>query len=531
MALTQRSRTIFKFLLLANITLAIITGTASAKTIDRLTVGTTMQVKAINIDDYYFGIMRAMLTHKGLVRLDEQGQFAGDLAASWETSDAITWTFHLTPGLTWHDGQHVRAEDVKFTIDYLLAKVPVYQHHFKLIDTVMAPDENTVVIRLSEPNPRVLVNLLVLRTLPKHIFEKVEDPRAFQGPEAAMGCGPYVFDGFDPAAGTVRFKAYEAYHRGRPNVSEVVFRLFKNPDTLYMAFKKGEVDLPYFYAAGADPVHTAPLEGRKEIVIHEISNLGVPNVLFFNTAKPPLDQLELRRALALAIDYEEMVQLFAGGYGAVPSSGFVPRGSADYIDTPVMAHDPEQARKILADLGCRDKDQDGILENKGQPLSIEVIVRTDTAANLRIAGLLKKRFAKIGVDLSIKPVDTTLFRQISDKERSHQLLLSRTTPWGMMMWAGLGTGYFDARNIGWANLLDPSFARIVDRMNAAVSPGAYASGAADLQRFYADQLPGIALYWNVLLQPAKRSLSGFKVSPMYGFLWEETWFSLKTEAP
>ncbi|NNG02175.1 MAG: ABC transporter substrate-binding protein [Desulfobacteraceae bacterium] len=500
-----------------------------AAQIERLTIGTTMQVKVVNIDDYYFGTMRAMLTHKGLIRIGEDGRFTGDLARSWETTDAVTWTFHLNSGLTWHDGRPVTADDVKFTIEYLLAKIPVYTHHFKLITGVTAPDSATVVISLSEPNPRFVVNLLVLRTLPRHIFETVDDPMTFQGDAAAMGCGPYTFAGFDAAAGTVRFTAYDNYYRGQPNVAEVVFRMFKNPDTLYMALKKGEIDLPYFYAAGTDPVHVAPLVTHKNLVIHELPNTGVPNAIFFNTQKPPMDDVRLRKALGMAVDYTEMVRLFAGGYGSVPNAGFVPKGSADFIDTPRMAHDPDQAKKILAGLGYTDSDRNGVLEKEGRDLTIDIIVRTDTPGSRRIAELLKKRFAAIGVVLNIKPVDYTLFRQISDKERGHMTLLSRTTPWGMMMWAGCGSGYFDSRNIGWAVLKETRFRGIVDRMNTAIDPEIYKTAAADLQRYYADQLPGLPLYWNVLLQPCNKAFSGWKISPMYGFLWEETWFNLRKE--
>ena len=120
--------------------------------------------------------MRAITTHMTLIKLNEQGEFVGDLAESWQTDDARVWTFKVRKGLTWHDGTEVQAADVKFTLEYLKAKLPVYQSHLKLMQSAEAPDKETVVITLSEPSARFPVNLLAVRILPQHIFEGIEDP-------------------------------------------------------------------------------------------------------------------------------------------------------------------------------------------------------------------------------------------------------------------------------------------------------------------------------------------------------------------
>lgn len=495
--------------------------------VDRLVVGTTMEVKNIDVADYYFGVMRGMLTHLGLVALDEKGEFYGDLAESWRTDDGKTWTFFLRKGLLWHDGRPVTASDVRFSIMYLLEKIPIYKSHFNLIETVKAPDNRTAVIKLTRPNPRFLVNLLVLRIIPGHRFENVDDPKTFTGAEAAIGSGPYVFDYFDRASGTIGFKAFPDYFRGTPNVGQIVFRHFRNPDIMYLAFRKGEIDIPYFYAAGTPPFHVPPLLKDPDIRIRLIDNPGVPNALFLNTQTPPLDQADFRRALAMGIDYEEIIRFFGAGYGSTPNGGFVPRGAPEFVETEPLKYDPDQAAKILKDLGYIDSDLDGFLESDGKTVEVELVVRTDVADALRLSELLKEYFQKIGVRLKLRPVDMALFTTVCDHERSHEALLSRATPWGMMMWAGCGSGYFDSRNIGWSLSRDKRFTSIVDRMNAALDRGEYLRAAADLQHYYSDELPAIPLYWDVLIQPYHSRFTGWKISPMYGFLWEKTWFNLR----
>ena len=495
--------------------------------VKKLVVGTTMSVKSIGISDYYFGVMRGMLTHSGLVGLDENGEFYGDLAESWKTDDGKTWTFFLRKEASWHDGRPVLASDVRFSFTYLLEKVPVYKSHFAVVDTVEAPDERTVIIKLSEPYARLPVNLLVLRIIPRHCFENVDSPETFTGPQAAVGSGPYVFDYFDPSSGQIGFKAFPGYFRGAPNIETIVFRSFRNPDVMYMAFRKGEIDIPYFYASGTPPFQVPLLLRDPEIAIHQMDNPGVPNAIFFNTRQSPMDRKEFRQALSLAIDYEEIVRFFAGGYGSVPNGGFVPRGNPEFVETALLAHDPAKASEILDGLGYVDSDKDGYRESDGKRLEVELVARTDVAGSLRLTELLKEYFAKVGVMLTLRPVDLALFATICDHERSHRALLSRATPWGMQMWAGCGTGYFDSRNIGWSVVDDKRFSSIVDRMNTALDREEYLRAAADIQRYYAEELPAVPLYWDVLIQPCRKRFTGWKTSPMYGFLWEKTWFSLR----
>lgn len=501
-----------------------------AQAIPMLTIGTTMKMEAINTEDYYFGILRAIFTHKGLVKLDESGQFTGDLAKSWDTVDGQTWTFKLRDNVTWHDGAKVTAADVKFTIEYNIKQNVEYKSHFSLIKSIATPDDKTVVITLSQPNPRFLVNLLVLRTLPQHIFASVDNPATFNDPKAAIGCGPYIFEKFDASAGIITFRANSTYYRGTPPIPEIKVRLFKNPDALYMALQNSQIDLPYIYSAGTDPIYAASLAKSPKVKLVNVPNLGVSKALIFNVTKPVVNDPQVRTALSYAIDYNELVRLFAANNGALPTAGFVPRGTPGFIETRPLEFNPDKARLLLEQAGYRLRES-GSREKEGRPLTFELLIRNDIPENIRLSELLQKYFANIGVKLTLKTVDATLYRTISDKDKSHTSLLSRTTPWGMMMWAGMGSGYIDARNIGWAMVDDAKFQDIVDKMNATLSQDEYQKYSVELQQYYAENLPVIPLYWDSFIQPHNAALTGWKVSPMYGILNEETWYSLQKTVP
>ncbi len=495
-----------------------------------LTIGTTMTVENTNIDDYYFNILRGVFSNPGLISLDEEGGFIDALASRWETNDNRVWTFYLKENLTWHDGEPVTAEDIVFTIEYLLEHLPVMTFHWGMIESVEDPEPEKVIITLKEPNSRFLVNLMVLRTIPAHIFADIDDPLNFVAKEAAMGCGPYRFESYNEAAGLLVYKAFEDYHEGTPVVPEVHVRLFKNPDTMYMALKKGEVDTVYFYAAGTEHFYVPQLMQSDEIKFLFPPNTGVPNNIFFNTEKPVVNQKEFREAISYAINYDEIQKVFTAGYGEIPNAGFVPKGSWGYIETRKLELDLEKADSMLDDLNYKDLNGDGMRQlPDGSPLEVELLLRSDMSESVRLGEMLAAQLKEAGIKLELKIVDNTQFRTISDQEKNHVSFISRTTAWGMMMWGGWGSGYFDGRNIGWSQVNDSHFYDIVDGILATTDENQLTSLAAELQKYYEDELPAIPLYWNVLIQPYNQKWDGWVVDPMYGILNAKTWLNLRYE--
>ncbi|RLI77225.1 hypothetical protein DRP07_12375 [Archaeoglobales archaeon] len=493
-----------------------------------LKIGTTMTIKTDNIfSDYYFSILAKDLTHRGLIAMDSNGGFIPDLAYKWETKDGKTWTFYLVKNATWHDGKPVTAEDIKFTIEYLTEKVPIYKRHWSMIEKVSCPDEHTVVIELEEPTATLLVDLLVMRTLPKHIWEKVEDPLKYDGDDKNIGCGQFMFERFDPAAGTIVYRANPDYFGKKANLDKIVVKIYKNTDTMVMALRKGEVDTIYFYARGLDFIYVPQLLQEGNIKFIFAPNLGVGCVLWFNNHVYPYNITEFRHAIGYAINYEKIVEMITAGYGKVPNAGFVPEGWKYFKETKKMEYDQSKAGEILDGLKFIDVDGDGIRETPdGKDLEIEIIVRSDIAQNLRLAELIKGDLENVGLKVKLKPVDLNTFRAIV-REKSHEVLISRTTAWGMMMWGGYGSGYIDARNIGWANVTDPEFYKIVDKLLISTDENEVKKFAYKIQDYYAEKLPVIPLYWDVHIQPYNEKIQGFVFNPIYGILNDESLHNVK----
>jgi peptide/nickel transport system substrate-binding protein len=496
---------------------------AKADAISRLVIGTTDEVKDLNIDDSIFNTYREAFLTKSLIRIDASGKYVPALASSWETKDAKRWIFHLVKNATWHDGRPVTSHDIKFSLEYLPKKLG--GSNWNIINSVEAPDNNTLEIDLKSPDGNFLSNLLMLRTVPEHIFEKIDDPKKFNDPACAIGCGPYEFMEFDRDAGLLKFQAYDDYYEGKPAVQEIDIRMFKNQETMMMALQKGELDTIYIYSGGLSYYYMPQLIKNGDLGYILIKNAGVPGALWFNMKMMPYNDSRFRKAVSDCIDYEELKNLFVAGYGRTPNAGFIPEGDLNYVETGPLSRNISQATQLLNSTGRKDINGDGFRElEDGSKFQPTILVKSDSDS-LRLAEMLKKYFGDVGLDAQLKAMDSSGFWDAVGGKK-YEMFISRTTPWGMMMEAGYATGYMDNRSNGWPQLTDPAFTKLVDELLGSSDEETTAKLAKSVQEFYALQLPALALYWNDYVQPYNKKYEGYVANPIHGILSYETFYGL-----
>ena len=318
------------------------------------------------------------------------------------SSDAKTWTVTLRDGVTWHDGQEFTAEDVAFTYDYY-KKGPSnrYSHHaseIPVIDSVEALDPHTVRFTCAQPCPMLdHVTLADLPILPKHIWEKVEDPQKYT--ELPVGTGPYkLVEHVDDQS--YRLEANEDYFLGPPAVKEIDISIVKDPSSMFLALESGQVDT---VTRNVPPELEERLEGTQNIKLVEGDRFA--SVFYmFNADRPPLDQPEFRRALDMAIDRQALVDTVLLGRGRPGSPSFMHPDSGWYKPQDA-SFDPEQARTILDRIGMSDSDGDGIRENNGRPVRLSVIVPANDPQQIRTAELVAQQLKEIGVELQVQSLD------------------------------------------------------------------------------------------------------------------------------
>lgn len=496
-----------------------------------LTIGSVNVVKTDNyVKDYYMGIFSACFILDPLARVDSSGTIVPYLV-NWTTTDSKVWNLTLIRNATWHDGRPVTAEDVAFTITYLKAKDPNYATHFQFVESAVSINNNTAVITLSKPWTSFTTGLAATRIMPKHVWQNVSDPSTYTGNDRNIGCGPFTYGNFDSAAGTMTFLANKNYWRGVPLVDKVTVKFYTSTDTMIMALKRGDIAATYAYAKGIDPIYVPPLLEEHNVSMMILPNFGVDNSLWFNCMRYPYNMSEFRNAISYSLDYGSYLNFIAAGYGKLPSKGWIPDCWDYYVQKTVLSKNTSVATSMLDSLGFIDQNSDGWRDYpNGTAFTMKLLARSDIAESLRLAELVKRDLESIKIKTEIVTADVNTYQTITQGTKDFDSAISRTTFWGMIMYAGAGTLYFDNRNMGWANVDDPDYHAVVDELLTTANQTRIRQLYTTLQDLYAQNMYAVPLYWGKIIQPYRSDLvSGLVYDTMYGILGKDTWFSISVK--
>ena len=495
-----------------------------------LRVGTPMQVRVANpLVDYSYNIFAMLATHDTLVRFDGAMKPYPQLASSWHASpDGRQWQFRLRDDARWHDGRPVTPEDVKFTFEYLTAHHGASAWMRTLIDEIRVQGQK-IVFDLTKPHSRFLINCgFIVRILPRHVWASVADPFKPGDARITLGCGPFVFRKFDSHAGRLVFGRNEAYYGSQPAIEELSISLNRSFDALALSLRRGDLDLYYKYASGFPPSHLAGLSGVPDLQLPEAVAMGIPAALGVNLKQRQTNDVEFRRAVAAALDYQRLTASLTGSHGKLPGRGFLPPTFGHGPAEAALVHAPEESCLRLDRAGYIDTDGDGLRNLPGGGnVRLTLLARADLEGTDALLPILSHNLKTVGLSLTIERSDLSTWIERVHGER-FDLVLFRTTPWGMVMDAGAASGYFDSRRQGGgtlANVDDPVFHDLCDRLLATTNPVRQADLQASIRQYYAENLPAVALCWTVNAYPAGHSWQGLTINQIEGGLLNRQTFA------
>jgi len=490
-----------------------------------LKIGTPNVVKSASIlGDSNMGVF-AHLSNPTLMKMKEDGTLAGLTANSSEVSpDGMTWKFTINDDLYWSDGEKLTPEDVSFTFSYLAENYPAAGWMKSTVENISI-DDGAVIFKLNKPYSRLNLEFATYPILAKHIWENVEKPMEYTNEGENVGFGPFYIARTDMGAGVIYF-AKNPYWKGTsPQFESIEIHTFSNMDVLSLALEKGDVDAYYKYAGTYPYASIQKLEDTGNFEFVERDNIGLI-FLGMNLKKQPMSDISFRKALSYAINYSEILKLDALGYGRVPNAGFVPPSMMDFKETAKLEYNLTRAGEILDGAGYKDANGNGIREDmNGNDIKLTFLTRTDYQ---RVTELMVEYLKALGIDSELKNVDSSTWIKQKD-EGEYDLTVTRSTPWGMLMHANWGTGYFDSRRTGEGVLHvldDPAFQKLCDDILAATSDEQLQNYAYELQDYYAENLPGIALYWNLIETPYNKAWSGWYYDPLYGIFNVDNFLSV-----
>ncbi len=279
-----------------------------------------------------------------LVTLDSAYAILPELAQSWETTeDGLTSTFHLVEGATWHDGQPVTSADVKYTFDAIKADAAAPANaFFASVETIDAPDEQTVVLNMSAPSPSLISFLGWYGTviLPAHIYEG-SDWTTNEANQAPIGSGPFKFVSYE-AGSSIELEANLDYWGEGPYVDRMVFSIIPDSNTALQALLNGEVDV---LTTNPPLSQIETLQNTEGI---EVIETPIPSFYYLtmNFDREYTANNDVRRGISMAVNRQQIVDLALGGYPEVATT-FYPQSIEWAANTSpeaqVPQYDPEAA--------------------------------------------------------------------------------------------------------------------------------------------------------------------------------------------
>ena len=359
------------------------------------------------------------LLFNGLTRIDGDGSPRPDLAERWEvTADGLTYTFHVRPGVFWHDGQRLDAHDVAFTIAQV--QTPGFQGPSALAAqwngvVATAVDARTLVVRLPAPSASFLTRA-ALGVLPEHLLTGLDPAELLSAPfnRQPVGTGPFRLASMDARSALLERNA--SYWAGVPALREFELRFFRDRPALLAAMRAGEVDAALL---GETPTAAERelLAARPDLAATSLPRGGY-TVLYLNNQRRPLDDPLLRRALAASIDAAALVDAVAGGRGLPGDGPIVPTSWAFVAgDWP-----PPGEADALFDAAGWPREADGGRARAGRPLALELVTNADPAREaLAEAVAAQLRARGVAVTVASMPSGELLTKRIDP--RDYQLMI------------------------------------------------------------------------------------------------------------
>ncbi len=319
-------------------------------TTDKIVVGMNQEPTSTDIVGQATAAIGAILrdnVFEGLVRLDPDGNVLPQLAKSWDlSSDNTQYTFHLVTNAKWHDGTPFTSADVKFSweraMDPSTNPPNPYGAYWAPVDTITAPDDHTVVVKLKQYSWNFLFHMTYASAA---IVQQNNLPQIATDP---IGTGPYKFQDWVHGS-NLTLTRNEDYWGPKAKLKTVQFNFITEPSSMTGALTAGQLSI---IAQVTAPSTIASLRSNASFVVQEKEPSG-KIIVAMNNASPRLSDMRVRQAVSAVIDRSAWIQGVASGYAVPIGSHAVPnKGEPYYIDlTHTNPYDLRKAKQLLSAAG------------------------------------------------------------------------------------------------------------------------------------------------------------------------------------
>lgn len=354
----------------------------------------------------------------------KDGEYQPCLATDWTHSDdGLTYTFHLREDVKFNDGTPFNAEAVKLYFDNMKSVIGTSSNYGQLdmlTSEITVDDEYTVSFHLTRPYYNVLNDLSMV--MPRGILSaSAFNEDGSLNSEYLMnhtpGTGPYMFESVNDTATEYTFVRNPNYWGEAPDVDSFTVKVI--PESKVAAMRAGEVD----FIIGSDTLDAASYQelSNTEGITGVISDFDfVTEFIALNDEVAPLDDINIRKAIQMAIDKESIAQNIYSGLRTEANSVMptdMPYCKAD-VATP--GYDMDAAIELMDKSGWTDTDGDGIREKDGKKLSF-TITYPSTGVYDKVVLFFQDSMKKLGIEITTNPIDLMAFMQQVFTEGNYEI--------------------------------------------------------------------------------------------------------------
>lgn len=352
------------------------------------------------------------------------GEYQPCLATDWTHSDdGLTYTFHLREDVKFNDGTPFNAEAVKLYFDNMKSVLGTSSNYGQLdmlTSDITVDDEYTVSFHLTRPYYNVLNDLSMV--MPRGILSaSAFNEDGSLNSEYLMnhtpGTGPYMFESVNDTATEYTFVRNPNYWGEEPDIDSFTVKVI--PESKVAAMRAGEVD----FIIGSDTLDAASYQelSSTEGITGVISDFDfVTEFIALNDEVAPLDDINIRKAIQMAIDKESIAQNIYSGLRTEANSVMpadMPYCKAD-VTTP--SYDMDAAIELMDKSGWTDTDGDGIREKDGKKLSF-TITYPSTGVYDKVVLFFQDSMKKLGIEITTNPIDLMAFMQQVFTEGNYEI--------------------------------------------------------------------------------------------------------------
>lgn len=423
-----------------------------------------------------------------LTRINGDSSITPLLAQSWTvTPDNKTWAFKLKPGVKFHNGEPFNAGTVKYAFERAVAADSTNKDKavFANIINIAMTDDLTVLLTLKNPNPDFLFQLGQATAI-------IVEPKSAAGNNTQpVGTGPYKLDNWSKGSSVVLAR-WDAHRDAKAiKLRRVTIRFINDAAAQVAAMMAGDVDV-FPRVAAAKTLQQFKSDKRFQVVI---SGSRAKTVVAINNKRKPLDDVRVRRAIAMAIDRKQVIEGAADGFGTPIGSFYVP-GAPGYVDlTSVNAYNPERAKALLKEAGITTP--------------LELTMKLPPTPYARQGGeVIAAMLAKVGIVAKQEGVEWAQWLSGVYSQKAYDLtIISHVEP--------LDFGNFARPGYYW-NYESAKFNELWAQINATADKVQRNKLMAEAQRLVADDAVMAYLYQPTWITVAKAGVKGLpKDMPLF----------------